>query len=210
MTSTKEIEISVKHRIFESAKDEFLKKGYDGARMQEIADKADVNKAMLHYYYGNKENLFQNVFAELFVEFFPKLRDLLQSKLPFVEILKNFIEIQFDIIARNPDLPLFLNNELARGNVHLKKILDAKNKNSLFLEFTKILQTEIKNKRIRPIEPTHLIVNIISLNIFPFISKNMLLINLQFDPLEYQLFLESRKKQVFEFIYNAIKIDTHD
>lgn len=210
MTSRKEIEITVKNRIFEAAKDEFLKKGYDGARMQEIADKAEINKAMLHYYFGTKERLFQKVFADLFVEFIPKLLDLLQSKAPFLDILKRFIEIQFDIIHKNPDLPLFLNYELARGNVHLKKLFDKKNKNSIYLEFAELLQIEVKNKRIRPIEPTQLIVNILALNVFPFISKNMILINLQLDPLEYKLFLETRKEQVFEFIVNAIKIDSHD
>ncbi len=58
--------------ILETAEKIFLEKGFDGARMQEIADKAGINKALLHYYFKSKENLYQKIFIKLAKAFFPK------------------------------------------------------------------------------------------------------------------------------------------
>ena len=60
-------------RIKEAAKIVFIKKGMSGARMQEIADEAGINKAMLHYYYRSKEKLFQTTFKEILDDFFPNI-----------------------------------------------------------------------------------------------------------------------------------------
>jgi len=50
-----------KRQILDAAKKEFADKGYDGARMGAIARAAKVNQALLHYYFGNKENLYKEV-----------------------------------------------------------------------------------------------------------------------------------------------------
>ena len=58
-----ELEKQTEEKIFEAATDVFIEKGMDGARMQEIADRAGINKALLHYYYRSKEKLFDAVFT---------------------------------------------------------------------------------------------------------------------------------------------------
>ncbi len=61
MTKIEPEESSTEEKIFKAAKDVFHRKGFDGTRMQEIADKANINMSMLHYYYRSKDKLFEKV-----------------------------------------------------------------------------------------------------------------------------------------------------
>ena len=61
---TEEQRIKTEEQIFEAAMAVFFEKGYYGARMQDISDKAGINKALLHYYYRSKDNLFEMVFSK--------------------------------------------------------------------------------------------------------------------------------------------------
>ena len=65
--------IKTEDKIFDSAMKEFLEKGFNGARMQAIADEAGINKALLHYYFKSKEVLYKEVFKKVFVEFLMRL-----------------------------------------------------------------------------------------------------------------------------------------
>ena len=98
-------------RINEAARGVFLSKGYDGATMQAIADVSHVNKALLHYYYRSKNNLFLLIFKEelqLFSQ--PNFDALLDSSKGLAERLETLIDIEIRLIAKNPELPMFLMN----------------------------------------------------------------------------------------------------
>ena len=87
---------NTEERILESARQIFQAKGLQGARMQEIADKAGINKAMLHYYYRSKELLFEAVFEEAANRIFPKIVELLNTDYPLFEKIEYFVDY-FDI-----------------------------------------------------------------------------------------------------------------
>ena len=99
--------------ILHAAEREFLSKGYAGARTTAIAEAAGVTHAMLHYYFRTKEQLFKRILDE-------KLRLMGQSvlaafgqpELPLMARIKDGIERHFDFIAANPELPLFIVNEI--------------------------------------------------------------------------------------------------
>jgi len=61
-------------RILDAAREVFVERGLDGARMQDIADKAGINKALLHYYFRNKEKLFELILKKRPVSFFLSLK----------------------------------------------------------------------------------------------------------------------------------------
>lgn len=206
MSSNNPVDESVKSRILISAKKEFFQKGFDGARMQEIADKAGINKAMLHYYFINKENLFREIFLEGFKNLTPRLIEIIQSELPFFDKIRKLMFAHIDLLSKNPDLPLFINSELAKGNLKIKEIFLHSVQNSAFFELAKLIEIEVREKRIKPIEPLNLIVNILAMNVFPFISKNILTLVLPLDPFQYEIMIEKRKNEAAEFIINAIKI----
>lgn len=195
---------SPEQNILEAAKIIFVTKGMAGARMQEIADKAGINKALLHYYFRSKEKLFEAVFIELLSKLVPDITELLQSNLPLYEKIRKFAGIYIDTILKNPLIPVFILNELNRNPERIARTIKSTGiKPQLFIDD---INYEIEKGKIIPIEPLHLIVNILSMCIFPIISQPILQ-NLIFDENEevYLAFIEQQKKEVPEFIINAIR-----
>ena len=81
---------NTEEKILNAAQTVFIQKGMDGARMQEIADEAGINKALLHYYFRTKQKLFEAIFKKVFSQIFPNLMDMVHSELPIEEKLGDF------------------------------------------------------------------------------------------------------------------------
>ena len=81
---------NTENQILDAAKTVFQSKGMDGARMQEIADKAGINKAMLHYYYRSKQLLFEAVFKHAFLLLAPQLNKILNDDSNIEDKIRNF------------------------------------------------------------------------------------------------------------------------
>ena len=95
------IEKSTETQILNAARDVFYRKGLAGARMQEIADEAGINKAMLHYYFRSKDQLFEAIFKEGAMKIFPKISEYLQADLPLFEKITNFVENYIPLLQEN-------------------------------------------------------------------------------------------------------------
>ena len=65
-------DVSTEQKIREAARKVFQAKGMHGARMQDIADTAGINKALLHYYFRSKDQLFEAIFKEALQQLIPK------------------------------------------------------------------------------------------------------------------------------------------
>ena len=85
-------------RIFEAAKNVFVKKGLNNSRMQEIAQEAGMNKALLHYYYRSKEKLFEAVFNSIMKRVIPPIAEMLEKKIPLFEKIEFIVFSQLFII----------------------------------------------------------------------------------------------------------------
>ena len=112
--------------ILEAAKSIFQIKGMDGARMQEIADKAGINKAMLHYYYRSKQMLFEDVFKNAFSLLAPQLNAILNDNSSIEEKIKSFTSNYISFIIKHPYLPGFIIQELNRNQDFILKLKDNK------------------------------------------------------------------------------------
>ena len=108
----KEPDRTAEQRILVSAREIFHKRGFEGARMQEIADKAGINKALLHYYFRSKEKLFDAVFDEALKALLPKVKELLNAELPLFDKIKYFTENYITLLMKNMYLPVFVINEM--------------------------------------------------------------------------------------------------
>src|SRR5678810_1109142 len=109
-----EKQLGAEERILEAACKVFTTKGMAGARMQDIADEADINKALLHYYFRDKDKLFEVVFMEEAQKFFPKINAIFNSDAPLFEKIENFVNEYIDEMLENPYLPWFVLNEMNR------------------------------------------------------------------------------------------------
>jgi len=109
-------------RILEAARKVFLEKGMAGARMQQIADEAGINKALLHYYFRSKEQLFRQVFEEALADMLPKVHAAVLQPMRVQDKLKTFVRVYFEQVRAHPVVPLFVLHELQRGGAALVDI----------------------------------------------------------------------------------------
>lgn len=204
-TNKKELDKNSEARILEAAKQEFHLKGYEGARMQVIADKAGINKAMLHYYYKTKDKLFEAVFKAAISKIFPVLEVILNEDVPLFDKIRKFVSTYLGIIMQNKYIPLFIIHELITNPEKLARIIK-KIKPDRNIIFENNVKLAIKNNEIYPIDSRQLFVNMVSLCVFPVIAEPIIKTVLGMNDAAFKQFLENRKKEAAEFIINSIKI----
>lgn len=196
---------STEEKILWAAKKVFMREGMAGARMQDIANEAKINKALLHYYFRSKDKLFETVFLQEAQKFFPKINMIFESDLPLFEKIERFVNEYITEIQENPYLPWFVLNEMNRQpDTFLYKVWGANNlpKPQKFLEQ---IEREVKRGTIKRINPLHLLMNLLSMTIFPFVAKPMFLRNLRMNETQFKEFMEQRRKEVPNFIIDSIK-----
>lgn len=195
---------NTEEQILSAAKSIFQSKGMDGARMQEIADKAGINKAMLHYYYRSKQLLFEAVFKNAFSLLAPQLNAILNDDSSIEEKVRNFTSNYITFISKHPYLPNFIIQELNRNPEFILKMKDTNGLPNIE-KFKKQVAIEIENGLIKPITAEQLFINIMALNIFPFVAKPLIMAFTNTDAIAYKKIIDSRKTEVADFIINSIK-----
>lgn len=193
-------------KIIEAAKTVFIRKGMDGARMQEIADEAGINKALLHYYFRSKQKLFEAIFKSLFHQIFPKVVTLVNSDKPILDRISHFINHYLDILIANPFLPAFVIQEMNRDTQFLSSLFnDMGTRPKVLFE---MLEKEMEAGNIKKMNPRDLMLNILSMCLFPFASRPLMqLMMFENDKTAYDQFLVERKESIKAFVLNAIKND---
>ncbi len=196
---------NTENKILNAAKAIFQSKGMDGSRMQEIADKAGINKALLHYYYRSKQVLFEAVFSNAFSLIAPQLNKILDSDLDLFDKIRGFAKNYISFISKHPYLPNFVINELHRNPGFILKLKEKKEFPN-FEKFTNQINEYVEKGLIRPIAPEQLFLNLISLNLFPIVGSPLFKLLLNLDDITYKKLIEDRKTEVAEFIIHSIKI----
>ena len=192
-------------KILAAACKVFTTKGMAGARMQDIADEAGMNKALLHYYFRDKDKLFETVFLAEAQKFFPTINAIFASDQPLFEKIETFVREYIDEMLENPYLPWFVINEINRDPDQFMYKIWGKDNLPNPGKLLEQIDAEVKAGRIRPIHPVHLLMNMISMTIFPFVGKPMFTRNLRLSDKQFREIMEQRKKEIPGFIIHAIR-----
>ena len=196
---------TTEEKILQAARKVFVRKGMAGARMQDIADEAGINKALLHYYFKNKAILFEVIFMQAAQKLFPRINEIFTGDLPLFEKIERFCEEYIDIIMENPYLPLFVINEINQNpDLFFEKLMNGKTRPNPE-KFLQQMEREVKKGNIHKVSPLQLLVHLISLTIFPFVAKPMIQKNLGLDELEFRSLMLERKKEIPRFVISALK-----
>ncbi len=191
------IEPTTEQRILKAAEEVFLQDGFDGARMQAIADKAEINKAMLHYYFRSKETLFERIFDEKVTLFFPKMGEVVALDLSFTEKICLFIERYMALLCEYPFLPLFVINTVNKPDKQdfIKKLPIA-----IFQSLSKSYMDDLQAGKIRSVNPMQLMISVIGMCAFPFLAKPVIekTFNLQND--DFQNIMKQRIEEIQQYI----------
>lgn len=196
--------MTTEEKIFNAARIVFQKKGFAGARMQEIADEAGINKAMLHYCFKNKQLLFEAVFMNAFSQLAPQVNEIFNSQEPVFDKIKRFTHSYISFVMQHPYLPAFIIQEMNNNPEFVLTFLNHENRpNPATLLFQ--IEKEIEDGIINPIQPKQLLLDIFSMTVFPFAAKMLVKGMIQISDEEFNQMMEERKTSIAQQIINSIK-----
>ena len=196
--------MSTEEKIFNAARIVFQKKGFAGARMQEIADEAGINKAMLHYCFKNKELLFKAIFMNAFGQLAPQINAIFNSQDTVFDKITKFTHSYISFVILNPYLPQFVIQEMNNNPEFVMSFMNYENRPNPAILIAQI-EKEIADGIIKPIQPKQLLLDIFSMTVFPFAAKMMVKGIIQISDTEFNQMMEERKTSIAEQIINSIK-----
>jgi len=192
-------------KIFESATEVFVEKGMDGARMQDIANRAGINKSLLHYYYRTKDHLFNAVFEKIAGQMFRKFAPVLDESLSLEEKLRFFYREHITFLQENPRLPSFILNELHRHPARVKKLVQGIDINKIWTTLEAQHRKELQQYNITRETIPQFMTTVAAMSVFPFIAKPIIGSIMEKMGYDFDTYIEQRKEYAPEFIMKAIK-----
>ncbi len=163
-----------KRRLKTAARIVFHKKGFAGTRTRDIAKEANMNLALLNYYFRSKEKLFELVMLETLTSFFQTMGMVFNDETTTLEKKIQLVaEKYIDLITAEPEIPLFIMSEIrSHGAAILEKMPGV----NMILQsiFIKQYQEAVKNGKITEPNPLHFLMNMLGLIVFPFIGSPMI------------------------------------
>lgn len=199
-------------RILDAAHRVFLRRGSAGARTQEIADEAGVNKALLHYYFRTKERLAAAVFARAASRLLPPVIATLASDEELETKIERVIDIELDVLLRHPYLPGYIISELTHNPARAKQLIAALT--GIAVEdlaprvrdvVARQLRARAREGKMRPIAPDQFILNLLSLCVFPFAARPMVQAVLNLDDEAFASLIARRKRDLPTFFLQGLR-----
>jgi TetR/AcrR family transcriptional regulator len=194
--------------IIEAAQKVFQEKGFKEATMRDIASEANINMAMVHYYFRSKENLFLLILDDAFRQLVEKIVFVLNNEeLDIFEKIRKIVREYITFFSEKPYLPHFLMGEVIRNPERIgKRMFKNMSFLTVFRTFSEQLEKEYEKGTIQHISAFSLLLNIMSLCVFPAIIKPITCELPNCDTSVFDHLIEDRKTEVADFIIKAIKI----
>ncbi len=192
-------------KIFESATEVFIEKGMDGARMQDIADHAGINKSLLHYYFRTKDHLFNTVFEMIAGQMFKKFAPVFDENLSLEEKIRFFFREHITFLQKNPRLPGFLMNEMHRNPERIKRFLQGVDIKKLWIILESQHKEELARYNITLETIPQFMTSVAAMSVFPFIAKPIVGSLMEKMGYNFDEYLEERKKYAADFVIKALK-----
>ena len=191
-------------KIFDAATDVFLDKGMDGARMQDIATHAGINKALLHYYFRTKDQLFNTVFEMIARKMLRKFAPVFDENLTLEAKIKFFFNEHITFLQENPRLPAFILNEVNRNPDRIKKLIKNIEIDDLWQKLYLQHKEEMGKYNISKETLPQLMTSIAALSVFPFAARGLIEAILSKTGGDFNEYIEERKGFAAEFVIKAI------
>jgi TetR/AcrR family transcriptional regulator len=192
--------------ILQAATHEFATHGVAGARTDAIAREARVNKALLYYYFKDKETLYGAVLDDAFSRLKSAVFRVLDSPLPPGEKIMAYVGAYFDFIASDQLYPRLMQREMMRAregqSPHLEKVIKTYIQ-PIFARVSEVLREGIAKGEFRPVNPAHFVPSIVAMIVFYFSSAPMMQKIVGFNPLAPDRIAE-RRAAVLDFISAAL------
>lgn len=196
-------------KIFDAATEVFIEKGMDGTRMQDIADRAGINKSLLHYYYRTKERLFNAVFEKVARQMISRFAPVFDEHLSLEEKIRFFFNEHIELLRSNPRLPGFILNEVNRHPERFRVLMENINVAGVWETLERQHHDEFVKYQISREAFPQLMTSIASLTIFPFAARGLISVILEKWGIGFEDYIEKRKTFAADLMVRAITQAPH-
>jgi AcrR family transcriptional regulator len=194
------MELTTQEKIIEAARNVFTKKGYSATRTRDIAEESGLNLALINYHFQSKDNLFKIVILEKFEVLFGMISPILSDvEISLEEKIESLVSNYTKLLLDNENLPIFVLNELKSNEQIFEKVLQ----NARMLS-QPIIEKQLKERGFK-ISTINFIMNIVSLTLFPFISKPLFVSSGLLQEEEFTNFVMDRKQHIPTWVMNTLK-----
>ena len=193
-------ELTTEEKIIESARKLFTQKGFSATRTRDIAEEAGINLALLNYYFRSKQNLFQIIIEEKFDVLFGMIGPILSNtNISLEEKIETLVTNYTNLLLENEDLPFFVLSELKSNEFILEKV-----KQNAKMLSQPTIENQLKERRFT-ISTLNFIMNIVSMTMFPFLSKPLFVSTGLVKEEDFANFVINRKQHIPSWIMNTLK-----
>lgn len=199
-------------RILDAARRVFIRRGTGGARMQEIAEEAGVNQALLHYYFGSKDGLALEVFREAAGKLFPGILRILGSDAPIEARVEAVVHHYIDTLRESPFLPGYVLGELSFNPERIQLLASEMaspgapdGPQRALAKLGRDLADRAERGDFRSMTADQFLVNLASLCVFPFAARPMVMHMLGIDADGWDRFLAVRRAELPLQILNTLR-----
>ena len=196
---------SAEQNILDTARTHFVKHGYAGARMQAIADEAGINKALLHYYFRSKADLYDRIVEDVLDTIVPRIGAAIAEEGDFWARVERVVDVYVDTLLEHPDIPVFIMGELSQKREEfVAKIRARMLPFEATAEFVAQIGHEMEAGNLRSVAPHQLMLSVIGMVVFPFMAKPIFQTLMQYDEESFRELMIERKSFVMGFLKHAL------
>ena len=200
MDKEKNKELTAEEKIIDAARKLFTQNGFSATRTRDIAEEAGINLALLNYYFRSKQNLFQIIIEEKFDQLFGVIIPILSnSEISIEEKIETLVTNYTNLLLGNDDLPLFVLSEIKTNEFLIKRV----KQNAEILSHP-VIEKQLKERGFTT-TGFNFIMNVMSLTLFPFMSKPLFVTSGIVKEEEFAHFIEQRKKDIPKWVMNTLK-----
>ena len=185
--------------------------GTSGARTQEIADEAGVNKALLHYYFRSKEKLAEAVFLRVARELLPPVIEVLASDAEIEDKVRSVVHREIDLLSKSPYLPGYLISEVSHHPERARQLITSitglppeQIRSRVFATLARQIDARVKAGKMKEIAVETFVMNLLALAIYPFAVRPMLMTMFGLDDRGFARLMARRRQDLAPFFLGAL------
>lgn len=191
--------------LLEAAREVFAAHGLEGARVDDIARRAGVNKQLVYHYFDSKDGLYAAVLEHVYGEIRRREQELDLSRYPAEEAMRRLVEFSFDYLAEHPDFVSLLADENAHGGRHLQTRVEEVNRPIVDLIRDTLSRGEENGVFRKGLDPLHVYLSIAGMAYFYF--ANIHTLSRIFNrTLAEEPAVSERRAHIVDFVLNSIRI----
>lgn len=165
---------NIEQHIISVAKRLFIQNGFEQTSMMDIAAQAGLNRPTLHYYFRTKDRMFEAVFEDIINSFLPSIKDALLQEIPLEDRIRNVIDIYYNMLLKEPSLPIFMVREVQRDARHMLETASKLETVRQLWSMLDYIQGEMSNGKVRKVPLEFILYTFYGLTLTPFIVRPLI------------------------------------